>query len=201
MTGDRIGSGRRKRISLMVKEVLKLIKPFPATIGIKQIFASDIVDRSMPIHRIINKLYSQMPSCGTLDPLSRLNLAESTAKFKLTPGAKVLLVKEQLPQIDKILKFYYTTQRIMELLVVHGILEVHRLKFTESPKVTLAVHQKFGERPESPKTKNQKKKKKKFLAEKMTLAVHQTITKKFKIKNFERPFTVTPAKLHGLMER
>lgn len=134
------------QISLMVKEVLKLIKAsFPATIDIRQNIHPDsgmVEADPIQIHQIMmnlctNAYHAMREKGGTLEVVLRPVeiLSESAGENpELTPGAYVeLVVKDNgygisADKIDRIFEPYYTTKEMGEgtglgLAVVHGIIK------------------------------------------------------------------------------
>jgi PAS domain S-box-containing protein len=131
-------------ISLMVKEVLKLIKAsFPATIEIRQNIhpnSGTVEADPVQIHQIMmnlctNAYHAMREKGGTLEVLLRpVEITPESAgkNLELTPGAYVeLAVKDNgygisADKIDRIFEPYYTTKEMGEgtglgLAVVHGI--------------------------------------------------------------------------------
>jgi signal transduction histidine kinase len=153
------------QISLMVKEVLKLIKAsFPATIDIRQNIHPDsgmVEADPIQIHQIMmnlctNSYHAMREKGGTLEVVLRPVeiLSESAGEnSELTPGAYVeLVVKDNgygisADKIDRIFEPYYTTKEMGEgtglgLAVVHGIIKSYggAIKVHSQPGKGSAFH-------------------------------------------------------------
>ena len=133
------------KISLIVKEVLKLLKAsFPATIEIRQNIhpnSGTVEADPIQIHQIIMNLctnahHAMRDKGGTLEVILRpVELSASDGRIsELVPGSYVeLVVKDtgygiSADKIDRIFEPYYTTKEMGEgtglgLAVVHGILK------------------------------------------------------------------------------